>query len=510
VVVSILIDILRMGCANAATEEEVLGDVLPGPADTQLSSAEAEQQIPDVEEGHDANTAGDTPSNSDVKKEVRFGITGGSNDAAGNDTGQAYSSVSIEKKEIGAEVGSDPSEDHGGEVSTNDEKEDDKEQSKLEELCPNDSEADDEPEFLPAEVPKWKKGHARMTVWDEAQWLKYFADKRPESEKEIDYMPNEPDKGPDSFSANGVTELHRAAHNGWSEVILAGMLDIKFGIEGQDQWGKTPLYYAAKNGKDGTVRFLLGRGANIESETGNHWTAMHAAARAGHDNVIEVLLKHVPAANINVKTGAKLTPLFLAVVNKRKSTVELLLSHGAEQGARNENKDTMLHIAASKELPEILTLLLEYTTGAESLNDKGKQPLTQPLDTTDEMIIKLRREKIMDTNDDEEIIFDAAFDTWRNGEMLALLLRCYWPRLELPEYDPIMGFTLLHDWLFKAVSNGTNDCLDAMLKSKIGPRLDLDWYVGGKTMLHVATQNGNYDMVQRLSQARAEINAATE
>ncbi len=529
---SILVGILRMCCANAGTGEEVLDEVLPGPADTQLSSAEPGHQKSDMEEGHDANTAGETPRNSDVKKEVRFDIAGGSKDATGNDTRRAEvlsggddgimvvdkkksdteadSSNSIEKKEIGAELGGDPSEDYGGEISTNDEKEDDKGQSKLEELQPNDPEADDEPEFSPAKVPKWKKDHARMTDWDETRWLKYFADKRPESEKEIEYMPNESDKGSDSFSADGVTELHKAAHNGWNEVVLAGMLDIGFDIEGKDQWGKTPLYYAAKNGKDGTVRFLLDHGANIESKTGNKWTAMHAAARAGHDKVIEVLLNHDPAADINAKTIAKLTPLFHAVLNKRESTVKLLLRHGAEQGARNENKDTMLHIAASKEMPEILTLLLEYTTGAESLNNKGKQPTTQPLDTTDEMIIELRRGKIMDTNDDGENVFDVAADTWRNGEMLAILLQCYCPSLELPECNPIFGYTLLNNWLFKAVSNGNNDCLDAILKSKIGLSFDLDRYVDGRTMLHVAALNGHHDVVQRLLQARAEIDAATE
>lgn len=48
---------------------------------------------------------------------------------------------------------------------------------------------------------------------------------------------------------------------------------------------------AAKWGKSNMVSLLLESGANIEAKTRDGLTALHCAARSGHDQVIDMLLQ---------------------------------------------------------------------------------------------------------------------------------------------------------------------------------------------------------------------------
>lgn len=61
---------------------------------------------------------------------------------------------------------------------------------------------------------------------------------------------------------------------------------------------------AAKWGKSNMVSLLLESGANIEAKTRDGLTALHCAARSGHDQVIDMLLQR--NAPISSKTKVSL------------------------------------------------------------------------------------------------------------------------------------------------------------------------------------------------------------
>ncbi len=90
--------------------------------------------------------------------------------------------------------------------------------------------------------------------------------------------------------------------------------------------GETILYLAAKAGETELVRALLLRGeASVHETVGpDTETALHAAAREGHAEIV-YLLCTTPGCDPNQATKKGQTPLLLAVTNKRKDVISALI-----------------------------------------------------------------------------------------------------------------------------------------------------------------------------------------
>ncbi len=107
------------------------------------------------------------------------------------------------------------------------------------------------------------------------------------------------------------------------------------------------LLEAAEYGDAKKVKTLLEAGGadpNTKDEYGS--TPLHWAALKGHLDVVELLLKH--GADPNVKDEDGSTPLHDAAWNGHADVVELLLKHGADPNTKNEYGKTPLHRAAMK------------------------------------------------------------------------------------------------------------------------------------------------------------------
>jgi ankyrin repeat protein len=75
----------------------------------------------------------------------------------------------------------------------------------------------------------------------------------------------------------------------------------RIGINPASGFGETPLHTAAALGNVGTVRFLLGRGADANAEVDNGARPLHYAAKCDSREVVDELLK--AGANPRVKDG---------------------------------------------------------------------------------------------------------------------------------------------------------------------------------------------------------------
>jgi ankyrin repeat protein len=148
-------------------------------------------------------------------------------------------------------------------------------------------------------------------------------------------------------------------------------------VNTKDDFGITPLHWAADKGHVEVVKLLLERGADPNAKSNYSWTSgwtpLHYAADKGHIEVVEALLKH--GADVNAKDKDGKTPLHVASVRGDVNIVKLLLERGADPNARDGNGETPLHWAASKGHVEVVEVLLEYGADINIKDRDGRTPL---------------------------------------------------------------------------------------------------------------------------------------
>jgi hypothetical protein len=80
----------------------------------------------------------------------------------------------------------------------------------------------------------------------------------------------------------------------------------KFLLNQRDEYGRTLLYIAARDGFHNICNFLLKSGCNINEIQNDGSTALHAAAFYGHKSIVELLLEYV--ANPTIRNNFGNTP----------------------------------------------------------------------------------------------------------------------------------------------------------------------------------------------------------
>uniref|UniRef100_A0A8D2JQ74 Ankyrin repeat and SAM domain-containing protein 6 n=1 Tax=Sciurus vulgaris TaxID=55149 RepID=A0A8D2JQ74_SCIVU len=124
-------------------------------------------------------------------------------------------------------------------------------------------------------------------------------------------------------------------------------------VDCSDEAGNTALQFAAAGGHEPLVRFLLRRGASVNSRNHYGWSALMQAARFGHVSVAHLLLDHGADVNAQNRLGASV--LTVASRGGHLGVVKLLLEAGAfvdhhspsgEQPGTGGSRDELLDITA--------------------------------------------------------------------------------------------------------------------------------------------------------------------
>lgn len=104
-------------------------------------------------------------------------------------------------------------------------------------------------------------------------------------------------------------------------------------VDGTGYCGTTALHRAAAHDGDGEcVKLLLAAGACVNMADESAWTALHHAASKGSQVIVETLLS--AGANVNAKTEDNDYALTLAAKHEQTRVVQLLLSAGAKADAK--------------------------------------------------------------------------------------------------------------------------------------------------------------------------------
>jgi cytohesin len=167
--------------------------------------------------------------------------------------------------------------------------------------------------------------------------------------------------------------LHLAAEAGAVRAVTA-LLDGGTDVNAAPESSYTALHAAARKGHEGVVRLLLDRGARTDRIWQFNGAApLGVAARAGHRAVAELLLAR--GADVNA-VGNYGTALNDAVLADDLPMVELLLAHGAKPDLMDKDKSrTPLESAILRRRTDIAEALIAKGAAINVRDRRGQTPL---------------------------------------------------------------------------------------------------------------------------------------
>ena len=138
----------------------------------------------------------------------------------------------------------------------------------------------------------------------------------------------------------GESGLLLALHEDRPRVIAVLLKTAGVNLEARARNGDTALMIAAFKGNRSVVEALLAKDVEV-NQTG--WTALHYAAAAGANDIVQLLLDQ--SAYIDTESPNKTTPLMMAARGGHILTVKLLLDEGADATLKNDQGLTALELA---------------------------------------------------------------------------------------------------------------------------------------------------------------------
>lgn len=170
--------------------------------------------------------------------------------------------------------------------------------------------------------------------------------------------------------AQGRTPLWWAAREGNAEQVRA--IATRVAIDQADFDGETPLHAATRAGSAATVSELLSRGADPNRTALYGVTPLMLATAQGRTEVAMLLL--TAGANPNARDLFRKTALHDAALRGNSRLTHALLARGADPRIADDAGNTALHLAARRGDDKIVTTLLARGADANARNDLGAAP----------------------------------------------------------------------------------------------------------------------------------------
>jgi ankyrin repeat protein len=151
------------------------------------------------------------------------------------------------------------------------------------------------------------------------------------------------------------------------QLLLARGADVNE----QDDYGRTPLMYAAADTGIETFRFLLDHGANVNIRD-KDGPVLLQVLEGGNFDIVRLLLQHGADVHLSYEDGK--TPLMQIAQMGDEEFARELLRRGADINARDKEGKTALHYAA-RDCDLIVGFLLKNGAKVNVRDKEGRTPL---------------------------------------------------------------------------------------------------------------------------------------
>ncbi|CAH0024927.1 unnamed protein product [Clonostachys rhizophaga] len=165
-----------------------------------------------------------------------------------------------------------------------------------------------------------------------------------------------------------LTGIHLAAYFGL-KTIMKELLAIGRSPNELNNRDRSPVWYAANNGKADTLNVLLAAGADVDGS--DRSTALYEACRIGSLGAVKLLLTAGADIEARSRSWEGYTPLQIAANKGHLEIIETLLAAGADVHATASqlSKVTALQVAADSGHLEIVERLLTSRAEVDALGD---------------------------------------------------------------------------------------------------------------------------------------------
>uniref|UniRef100_A0A3B1J5R1 Kinase D-interacting substrate 220b n=1 Tax=Astyanax mexicanus TaxID=7994 RepID=A0A3B1J5R1_ASTMX len=144
-------------------------------------------------------------------------------------------------------------------------------------------------------------------------------------------------------------------------------------VDGRSDNGQTPLMLAAEQGSLEIIQELIRRGANVNLDDVDCWSALISAAKEGHVEVVKELLDS--SAYIEHRDMGGWTALMWAAYKGRVEVTKVLLENGANPNTTGQYSVYPIIWAAGRGHAEIVKLLLKHDAKVNCSDKYGTTPL---------------------------------------------------------------------------------------------------------------------------------------